>query len=144
MWGQVRLINRKTILLINRASISTYMIYCFKFVFIDAAYTFTKIISTDRVLVSVYLIYSSLQFWYCYLKDKIKKPFILLQYVECPLGKFGMNCLVTCPPLYYGRLCKNQCDCSFHRCNMKYGCKTTSKIKTPIIKKIVILQIYFI
>ncbi|XP_078337896.1 uncharacterized protein LOC144626775 [Crassostrea virginica] len=47
--------------------------------------------------------------------------------VECPLGTFGVDCNVTCSHLYYGYLCKNECDCPADQCDRKYGCKTNSK-----------------
>lgn len=36
MWGQIRVIKRKTLILINRYFIKTYTIYCFKLMLIDA------------------------------------------------------------------------------------------------------------
>ncbi|XP_052718601.1 uncharacterized protein LOC128190557 [Crassostrea angulata] len=42
--------------------------------------------------------------------------------VECPLGSFGLNCNETCPPQYYGRLCRIKCDCPLQHCNQMYGC----------------------
>ena len=42
---------------------------------------------------------------------------------ECPPGTFGVNCSGICPNKHYGRLCKNECDCSSDEyCDPIKGC----------------------
>ncbi|XP_078313164.1 uncharacterized protein LOC144619398 isoform X2 [Crassostrea virginica] len=47
--------------------------------------------------------------------------------VECPLGSYGLDCNVTCSPMFFGYLCKSMCDCPADQCHRKYGCRTNSK-----------------
>lgn len=38
-------------------------------------------------------------------------------------GKYGQECSETCLPNYYGRQCKNECNCTGNaKCDPIYGC----------------------
>lgn len=51
---------------------------------------------------------------------------LLSQFIisECPNGTFGRNCLSTCPEIFYGEFCVQECNCKKHElCNPIHGCK---------------------
>ncbi|XP_056004309.1 cell death abnormality protein 1-like isoform X2 [Ostrea edulis] len=55
--------------------------------------------------------------------------------VECPLGRFGINCSFTCPSNYYGRRCTQLCNCSDnHTCDSANGCVPIVKGNMPSTK----------
>nr|XP_034338681.1 multiple epidermal growth factor-like domains protein 10 [Crassostrea gigas] len=42
---------------------------------------------------------------------------------ECPAGTFGLNCSRICGDNYYGRLCKEECNCTGGQyCDPVHGC----------------------
>nr|XP_022345809.1 uncharacterized protein LOC111138236 [Crassostrea virginica] len=46
--------------------------------------------------------------------------------LEC-VGAIGRNCSVPCPPRFYGKSCKLQCQCSESQCDRVKGCLKISK-----------------
>ncbi|XP_061194418.1 platelet endothelial aggregation receptor 1-like [Saccostrea echinata] len=44
--------------------------------------------------------------------------------VQCPPGRFGINCSDDCPPIHYGKNCAYLCNCSdSYECDAVTGCK---------------------
>ena len=42
---------------------------------------------------------------------------------ECEPGYFSINCSLTCPENYHGRLCRERCDCDSDKyCDSIVGC----------------------
>ncbi|XP_062592902.1 multiple epidermal growth factor-like domains protein 10 [Saccostrea cucullata] len=42
--------------------------------------------------------------------------------LECPLGRFGLNCIQRCTLGFYGRLCTSPCGCEGYVCHYVNGC----------------------
>ncbi|XP_078337783.1 multiple epidermal growth factor-like domains protein 10 isoform X2 [Crassostrea virginica] len=43
--------------------------------------------------------------------------------VQCEPGYHGTNCSLTCPEHYYGRLCREHCNCDSDKyCDSSVGC----------------------
>ena len=53
----------------------------------------------------------------------------LLRLSECLHGTFGLNCNKTCDTNYFGKLCKETCNCTVDQyCDNAKGCRNISEI----------------
>jgi hypothetical protein len=49
---------------------------------------------------------------------------MLITFIECPTGTYGINCSEMCANGYFGKFCRQECKCQPNEeCDPRHGCK---------------------